>query len=199
MVKSPSLEGLMRGDVALGDIINWWPWQYWDNAGLSDPRGFPNPRGSVIPHQPLAPLQPVQVCLLGLSQGIWAVHLVGSGFLEAPAGIGLCQGSSDSWREIQVKVDGTQLPSVCPSAHCIPQLLPQGWISQAPAAAQESSAPLFQLLRVWLNECHHTCSNFAAFNWFAVPEDSLAIRECLRPSRAPLPPLGFTNSADFNS
>lgn len=55
------------------------------------------------------------------------------------------------------------------------------------------------LLLVLLSECLNTCSNFAAFNWFAVPEDGLAIRGCLRPSRAVLPPLGFANCADFNS
>lgn len=94
--------------------------------------------GSVIlegfSNQPLAPLLPVQVCLLGLvglAEGIQAVHLVGFGFLEAPDGSAarswLCQGSSDSRRKIQVKRDGTQLPFgevVCPNAHCVPQLLP---------------------------------------------------------------------------
>lgn len=65
VMKSSSLEGL-RGDVALGDTIYWWSWQYWENAGLSGPKGSSNPRDSVTLHHSLAPLLPVQACLLGL-------------------------------------------------------------------------------------------------------------------------------------
>lgn len=98
---------------------------------------------------------------LGCRAGwIW---VPGSSSWNCAARSWLCQWPSDRCREMQVKVDGPQLPSgemACPSAHCILQLLPHWCISQNPAVAQESSptccwyhvmnatipAPILQLL-----------------------------------------------------
>lgn len=36
-VGDPSLHGFKSPvDVALGDMGEWWPWQYWGTAGLND-------------------------------------------------------------------------------------------------------------------------------------------------------------------
>ncbi|KAF4801591.1 hypothetical protein TURU_033542 [Turdus rufiventris] len=54
-VRSASLEGFVRGDVALGDIIKWW-----ENVGSVILESFARTGDPVTLHQPLAPLLPVQ-------------------------------------------------------------------------------------------------------------------------------------------